>query len=182
MTPYCPVKEGATPEPGMDYGYAINECMSRLRDDDWGFIFDHDCHLTTRFWFRALERAVIAHPDAGLMTTMRWPAVSTWSAPSEARPRGAEQYDIRYHRKLGEQIARKYQGRVDDVTAFEALPSASPTAGIFLIPKRVWAEVGGFKSGFKAERIDHDFHIKVRATGRRCLLIRDVYFYHAKGL
>lgn len=181
-TPYCPVGEGANPEPGRDYGYAINCFFDRLRDDDWGFLVEHDLHFTTRHWYRALERALAAKPATGFFTAMRWPAVSSWSAPAEARPTKAEKYDVRYHRRLGEEIAKKYQGQIDDVTEYEKLESASPTAGIFLVSKRVWAEVGGFKSGFKEERIDHDFHHKVRATGRRIYLLRDVYFYHAKGL
>jgi GT2 family glycosyltransferase len=178
-TPYCPVGEGARPEPGRDYGYAINCFFERLRDDDWGFLIEHDLHWTTRTWFRRLEHAVRMKPDAGLFTVMRYPAVSSWSAPKEARPR---QFDIRYHRKLGEEIAQRYKGLLKDVTDFETLESGCPTAGIFLLSKRVWAEVGGFKSGFKDEKIDYDMHCKVRATGRRCWLIRDVYFFHAKGL
>lgn len=174
--------EGAHPEPGRDYGYAINCFFERLRDDDWGFVVEHDLHWTTRTWFRALERAVLALPRAGFFTVMRWPAVSSWSAPKEAAPAKSERNDILYHRRLGTALEKKYKGQIDDVTEYERLESGSPTAGIFLMSKAVWAEVGGFKSGFKEERIDHDMHQKVRSSGRRCYLLRDVYFFHAKGL
>ena len=178
-TPYCPVMEGAVPEPGRDYGHAINLVMERLRSDDWLFLYEHDLFLTTRTWYRSLERATLAKPDAGFFTVMRFPAVTQWCAPIEAK---AGQYDIRYHRKLGAQLAKNYEGRIDDVTDYERLPSGLPTAGIFLVRKSVWSEVGGFKAGFKEEKIDYDFHNRVRATGRRCYLIRDVYLFHAKGL
>lgn len=178
-TPYCPASEGAAPEPGRDYGYAINCVMERLREHDWLFLYEHDLFLTTRTWYRRLERAVLQKPNAGFFTVMRYPAVTAWSAPQEAKP---GQYDIRYHRKLGAQIEKAYEGRVDDVTEYEKLPSGLATAGIFLVKKAVWAEVGGFKAGFKEEKIDYDFHNRVRATGRKCYLIRDVYMFHAKGL
>lgn len=182
-TPYCPVAEGAHPEPGRDYGYAINCFFERLRDDDWGFLMEHDVTPpTTRGWYRSLERAVLALPEAGFFTVMRWPAVSKWSQPREVTPKKNEQYDVRYHRRIGEELARKYKGQIDDVTEYEKLESGCPTAGIFLCSKKVWAEVGGFKSGFKEEKIDYDFHLKVRSTGRRIYLLRDVYFFHAKGL
>lgn len=177
--PFCASNEGTVPEAGKDYGHAINQFMERLWDDDWAFIVDHDCHLETRgAWFRALERAVARFPEAGFFTPMRFPANTRWLAPKEA----LKSYDVREHRKLGEELAAKYRDQIEDVTDYEKLDGGLPAAGIWLVSKRVWREVGGYKNGFKQENVDYDFHARVRAAGRRVYLLREVYLFHAKGL
>ena len=179
MTPFCPASEGLTPEPGKDFGYAINCAMERLREGDWAFILDHDVSLTTRgAWFRALEAAVSRYPEAGFFTPMRYPANTRWLQPKEA----LKSYDVREHRKMGEELAAKYRGQIEDVTDFEKLDGGLPSAGLWLVSKNAWKEVGGFKPGFKHENVDYDFHKRVRSFGRRVYLLRDVYLFHAKGL
>lgn len=174
--PYCPEHEGRKPEPGLDLGYAINELMERLRDDDWALILDHDLMITTRTWYRQLERAIREKPDAGFFTCLRWPAVNTWSTPG-----GVERtFDVRYHRQFGKTLAKANEGELVDVTDWTKLKPPEPTSGIFLVPKKVWREVGGFKNGFK--QIDHNFHKRVADAGYRVYLMRDVYMYHMKGL
>jgi GT2 family glycosyltransferase len=175
--PYCPDGEGKSTLKGTDLGYAINETAKRLRPEDWLFVFDHDMFFTTRIWYRQIERHVREEPQAGFFTTMRYPASNLWSMPREIGPK---QFDIRYHRSIGGLLAKQYAGQRQDVTDYKKLDPPTPTAGIFLFSKVVWTEVGGFKRGFK--RIDHDFHRRVRATGRRIFLMRDVYLFHAKGL
>jgi GT2 family glycosyltransferase len=177
--PYCPANEGKPkPEPGKDLGYAINQFFDRLRPGDWGLILDHDLMLTTRDWYRRMERAVLTHPDAGFFTTMRYPAVNLWSVPAGIDKKKI--YDIRYHRQLGKHIAEIHEGKIVDVTDWKKLKPAAPTSGIFLVARNVWKKIGGFKNGFK--HIDHDFHKRVMDSGLRCYLMRDVYMYHAKGL
>jgi hypothetical protein len=49
MIPYCPRSEGA------NLGFAYNELMNRLRDDDWACFIDHDACFTTTDWYAQLE-------------------------------------------------------------------------------------------------------------------------------
>ena len=47
--PYCPRSEG------RNLGFAYNEVMARLRDDDWACFIDHDASFTTYDWYAQLE-------------------------------------------------------------------------------------------------------------------------------
>ena len=69
-----------------------------------------------------------------------------------------------------------------DVTEWEKLESGLPSAGIFLVSRKAWEQVGGFRAGFKAENIDYDFHRRVRKAGLRAYLLKEVYLFHSKGL
>lgn len=173
MIPYCPATEGTVPEPGKDFGHAINSAFERLWDNDWGLVLDHDLMFTTRDWYRRLENAVEQKPDAGFFTLFRAPAaeITSWSQPAGVDPSNP---DIGYHWKFGRRLAEQESGRIEDITGKDC------TAGIFLMSKTVWRQVGGFDSGFKAENIDYRMHRKVVAAGLRAYLIRDVYLFHAK--
>lgn len=181
--PYCPRREGTVPEPGLDLGYAINETMERLRPDDWAFILDHDLSfpLPQARWGRRLETAIAKKPDAGFFTCYRWPASKRkpWLQPREITRRS---YDMRYHRDIAVTLDESYGDELQDVTKWETLPGGSPGAGIFLLSRRAWEEVGEFKHGFKKEGIDYDYHERTRAAGLRCFLMKGVYCMHAKEL
>lgn len=178
--PYCPRHSGSVPEPGMDLGYAINQIMERLAPNDWAFLLDHD--LT---WFTDyrpfLLSAIKAQPDAGFFTCYRYPASKRkpWLQPHEITRRT---YDLRYHKAVAKQLAYSYGNELQDVTKWEKLPGGSPGAALFLLSKRAWARVGGFKPGFKKEGIDYDFHVRIREAGMRAYLMKSVYCYHAKEL
>ena len=49
MIPYCPRSEG------KNLGFAYNELMTRLRDEDWACFIDHDACFTTYDWYAQLE-------------------------------------------------------------------------------------------------------------------------------
>lgn len=198
--PYCPLTEGSVPEPGKDLGYAINQTFERLHDDDWLFNLDHDVVLTTRHWYRSLERAVERYPDAGFFTVMRAPAICEWAVPvefTEGRNNFDEVYwqrkgirmdrrnfklDVRFYRDIGERVAKNYVGQIADITDPDKLKGGVPNGGLFLISKRVWKQLGGFKPGFKDEQIDFDMHYRVRDAGLRAFLIQDVFLHHQKDL
>ena len=173
--PYCPRDEGSVPGPGLDLGHAINQHFERIRDDDWLLTLDHDLMLTTRDWYRRLERAIEQQPDAGFFTLMRAPAstATLWSQPEGVKRNST---DIVYHRTFGRELAARENGHLEDVT------DKNVTAGIFLMKKIVWRAVGGWKNGFKAESIDYDMHRRIRSAGYRIYLIRDVYCHHSKFL
>ena len=181
FAPYCPEKEGTTPAPGMDLGYANNESMRRLFPEDWGFLLEHDLLPTTTNWYRQLELAVMSKPEAGFFTAMRWfgPPEMRWCVPEFDGVSTEVLSSWRFHRKHGRRLEKKHWGELQDITDHKNLPGGNPTSGIFLVSKSVWEEVGGFKRGFKF--IDYDFHQRVCDAGYRGYLIRGLYFYHQRG-
>lgn len=184
FTPYCPEEEGEFPMPGLDLGYANNECMCRLKSDDWGFFLEHDLFPTTPKWYRHLELAVKSCPEAGFFTAMRWPGPPEieWCLPDFGISRKRiDAMTWKDHRGYGQRLESDHWGDLKDVTESEKLPGGDPTAGIFLVSRRVWEEVDGFKSGFKSAQIDYDFHRRVRSAGYSIYLISGLYFYHQKG-
>jgi len=186
--PYCPEDEGTDPEPGMDLGYAMNKFMGMLGEDDWGFLIDHDLLFTTRVWYRQLEAVIRDKPDAGFFTVLRFPTAVDWYKPKIKKDRSYTEdkvrrvFDLRWHRHIGKMLADKKFSEIQDVTEWERLKGGSKGAGIFLISKRVWHEVGGFKNGFKTEKIDQDMYSRVRDAGRRIYLMKGFYMFHLKDL
>jgi GT2 family glycosyltransferase len=181
FTPYCPNNEGKIPEPGMDLGYANNECMRRLLPKDWGFFLEHDLSPTTPNWYRHLEFAVKSKPEAGFFTAMRWTGPPGWCVPNFKEVPLKQLLSWNFHRKYGQKLEDECWGKLQDITEYEKLPGGNASAGIFLVSKSVWEEVGKFKNGFKSEHIDYDFHRRVRSAGYRGYLISGLYFYHQKG-
>ena len=157
--------------------------MRRLLPEDWGFFLEHDLFPTTSNWYRHLELAVKSKPDAGFFTAMRWAGPPGWLVPEFTKkvPK-TKLHDWRFHRKYGRRVESNLWGQLKDITEYEKLSGGRPSAGIFLVSKSVWEDVGGFKNGFKDEQIDYDFHRRVRDAGYRGYLISGLYFYHQKGV
>ena len=67
LIPYCPKSEG------QNLGFAYNELMGRLREDDWACFIDHDACFTTRDWYVQLEEitARLTEPCVLTATTNR---------------------------------------------------------------------------------------------------------------
>ena len=67
LIPYCPKTEG------KNLGFAYNELMARLREDDWACFLDHDACFTTPDWYAQLEEITgrLAEPCVLTATTNR---------------------------------------------------------------------------------------------------------------
>lgn len=147
-------------------GAAYNRSMKIIGPRDWGCFVDHDAMWTTADWYRQLEAAVRAKPDAGMFT-----AVTNRIGSPHQRVRGVDpnNHDIRYHRARGRALAR--QTEIVDVT------DVAPTSGVVMcLSRRVWRRAGGFKSGMLG--VDNAMHASLKRRGLRIYLLPGLYVYH----
>jgi len=162
MIAYCPTAHG------MDLGYAYNQLMDRLSDDDWACFIDHDACFTTRDWYAQLERIVAAHPEPCVLTCRTNRVGSAWQRVAEVDP---DNHLMQYHRDVGRQLADRYGDRLADATADSLMSGV-----VILLSKRTWQLLGGFSSGFLG--VDNRLHAKARECGAPVYLMEGVYVYH----
>jgi len=155
MTPFSPT---------MNLGRAYNDAMERLPEDGWAVFLDHDACWTTRDWYRQIEEAVQAKPDAGLFT-----AVANRIGPKWQQAGERDCHDIARHRVFG-----KARTRVR--TMLDATDTKGIGGVVMVISRRAWAEVGGFAAGMMC--VDHRMHFAQRDAGRRIYVIEGLYVYH----
>jgi len=124
MIPYCPSGHGA------NLGYAYNEQMKRLGDDDWACFIDHDACFTTREWYRQLE-AIVERIEGPALLTARTNRVGTpWQCVEGVDP---NEHSMEYHRAVGEKVMREQGTTITDVTG------RSPISGVvMLLSKKTW--------------------------------------------
>ena len=93
--PYCPKREG------MNLGFAYNELMGRLREDDWACFIDHDACFTTKDWYAQLEEitAPLTAPCVLTATTNR--VGSRWQLAPGVNP---HDHSMVYHRRFGTSV------------------------------------------------------------------------------
>jgi GT2 family glycosyltransferase/tetratricopeptide (TPR) repeat protein len=162
MIPYCPTSQG------MDLGFAYNQLMERIGEDDWACFIDHDACFTTRDWYAQLERIVAAAPEPCLLTCRTNRVGSPWQRVPGIDP---NHHGMDYHRQIGSQLAGDCGERLTDVT-MESLMSGV----VILLSKRTWRLLGGFTSGFLG--VDNRLHERARQLGARVFLMEGVYVYH----
>ncbi len=173
--PYCEKGKGI-PE-GKDVGLAMNQFMELLGKDDWAFLGEHDVMPTTADWFRRMERATRAIPDAGFFVPKRYfcDPSNNYLAPA-GMGTGPPSTDITVHYEIGKAVAERYDGQLTDITD----PPGANISALWLISRKSWERAGGFDSGYKG--IDRRFHGKVKRAGMRCYLLEDVYMAHFKEM
>ncbi len=162
MIPYCPAARG------KDLGFAYNELMGRLHDDDWACFLDHDACFTTPDWYAQLEEITAGLSGLCVLTAVTNRVGSHWQlAPGVDR----DEHAMDYHRRVGRDFQVTSRGVVRDVTA------ASPLSGVVLLfSKATWRQLGGFEPGFLG--VDTALHRAVQARGGRVYLMEGVYVYH----
>ena len=161
--PYCPKSLG------QDLGWAYNNFMENVADDDWVCFLDHDAMFTTMHWYHQLEEIVSENPDGGLFTVV----TNRIGNPAQKFKglHDPDNHDMRIHRKAGEAIKTRYGNKVTDLTNEREISGL-----VMLVSKKVWQDVGGFKSGFLS--VDNDMHRKCRDNGYKVYLMDGVYVYH----
>lgn len=163
--PYAPEEQG------NNLGWAYNNFMELIPDNDWACFLDHDATFTTRYWYYQLEKIIKDNPSFGLFTSMT----------NRIRP-GSYQlfpdipqdiHDIKYHRKVGNLIKEKYNTSIQDITQ----PPRHDLSGVvILLSKDTWKNVGGFIDGFLG--VDNNIHKKCRDSKIKVGLMLGVYVYH----
>ena len=46
----------------LNLGWAYNNFMSLVEEDDWVLFLDHDATFTTRDWYPQIEETIISNP------------------------------------------------------------------------------------------------------------------------
>lgn len=149
-------------------GAANNDFMSRLGDDEWACLIDHDAALTTPYWHEQLEEAIAFRPDAGCFTACTNRIISPWQRPPGA-PSGD---DIVAHRRFGE--SRRAARSLLDITCTKGFGGV-----LTLISKRAWKTAGGYADGFYC--CDHSIFFRLKDLGYRIYMIEGLYVYHVRA-
>ncbi|MHB1560028.1 MAG: glycosyltransferase [Isosphaeraceae bacterium] len=162
MIPYCPRSQG------RNLGFAYNELMARLRDDDWACFIDHDACFTTQDWYAQLEEITASLTGPCVLTALTNRVGSHWQrAPGVDR----DNHAMDYHRRIGRAIQAEARGTLRDVTR-ESLMSGV----VILLSKSTWVQLGGFEDGFLG--VDNAIHQAARDRGIPVCLMEGVYVYH----
>jgi len=160
--PYCPRSEG------QNLGYAYNELMNRLHDEDWACFIDHDACFATYDWYAQLEEITAQLTEPCVLTALTNRVGSHWQLASGVDP---DNHSMDYHRRIGVAIQSAARCSLRDVTD-ESLMSGV----VILLSKKTWRRLGGFADGFLG--VDNAIHQAARDRGHRVYLMEGVYVYH----
>jgi GT2 family glycosyltransferase len=154
-------------DPGKNLGAAYNAEMRRIGERDWMCFLDHDAMWTTRSWYRQIAEAMSRLGSAGAFTAVTNRVGARWQRVGDPA-----NHDMRYHRRLGQELAARYGSKTRDVT--DASPRLSGV--VIVISKLAWTHIGGFASGFLG--VDNRMHEELRRVGRKVYLLPGLYVYH----
>lgn len=155
-------------------GRAYNEAMALLGPDDWAAFIDHDAMHCTPDWHRLIDTAIAENPEYQLFVGSTNRIGCGWMKAHGVDPNN---FDLRYHRRIGKELAEKWGSTVDDVTEWEGLPSGKPLSGVLMVlSKRAWASINGCKNGFLT--VDNHLHKQIRDAGYKVGYMKGVYLVH----
>lgn len=151
----------------LDLGWAYNNFMNLVNDDDWVLFLDHDVFFTTMNWFSQIEDIIEKYPEYGVFTCL----TNRIGEPTQKlKGVDTENHDVKYHRKLGKEIQ---ENKYDDVIEF---PNRVLSGFFILIKKETWKKIGGFKPGFLG--VDNRLHQDCNVNNIKVGLMNGVYVYH----
>lgn len=161
--PYTPKKLG------NNLGWAYNNFMGLVGDNDWVCFLDHDATFTTRYWYHQLDDIILKNPNVGLYTCL---TNRIGNFQQLVQNIDKENHDIKYHRQIGKQLQNEHYDTILDLNNYN-----HPLSGVvILISKNTWSKVGGFKDGFLG--VDNDIHRKCLSHNIKVGLMAGVYVYH----
>lgn len=162
--PYAPI------EHQQNLGWAYNNFMHIMSDEDWVIFLDHDAMWTTKDWYTQIQKAIKENSEYGLiycMTNRINPTVQKFKNVDE------DNHDIKYHRKIGSTASSKFGIGIVDYDMTSYLPSGV----VMIISKKAWRKTPyGFKSGFLG--VDNDIARQCKEVGVKIGLMRGLYVYH----
>jgi hypothetical protein len=162
--PYAPA------EHKQNLGWAYNNFMRILTDEDWACFLDHDAMWTTNSWYTQIQQAITTHSEYGLIYCMTNRINPTVQKFKNVDP---ENHDIRYHRNIGKKAQDKFKSEIIPYDMSSYLPSGV----MMLISKEAWKKTSyGFKDGFLG--VDNDIAKQCVDSGVKVGLMRGVYVYH----
>ena len=155
-----------------DLGWAYNDFIQNLRDEDWACFLDHDAMFTVSDWYPRLERIIQNNPDVGAFGCRTNRVANTYQLLGGI---DIHNHDIKYHRKIGSQVSQQFQ---DQITIIDDSTNQDGFSGVFiLISKKTWNSIGGFKQG-QFLSIDNDLRRRLNACSIRFAIINEIYVYH----
>src|SRR5271165_6275177 len=121
---------------GKNLGFAYNELMARLRDEDWACFIDHDACFTTYDWYAQLEEITAELTEPCVLTAVTNRVGSHWQlVPGVDR----DDHSMAYHRRVGKAVQSVSRHALRDATQ-ESLMSGV----VILLSKQTWLRLGGF--------------------------------------
>lgn len=161
--PYTPI------ERGKDLGWAYNNFMEHLKDDDWAIFLDHDAMFTTTYWYHQICEIIKFYPDAGELTGV----TNRIGNPIQlVNNIDRDNHDIKYHRKIGLDLYNQRKLEVHEYTNRKWGLSGF----VIVTSKKAWKAVGGFKSGFLG--VDWDYTNRLWDKKIKTYIMGGVYLYH----
>lgn len=153
----------------FDLGWAYNNFMEMVNDDDWVLFLDHDATFTTKYWYHQVTDIVEANPEYGAFTAI----TNRIGNSSFQKLEGVDEnnHDIKYHRKIGSHLQEQYQNEVMPYPTHRHLSGV-----IILVSKKTWEQIGGFTYGFLG--VDNIFHKKCREHDIPVGIAKGLYVYH----
>jgi GT2 family glycosyltransferase len=145
-----------------EFGNNINRFVDIIGNDDWALIVDHDTLFTTTHWFGQVISAT-KKGDALLTCVMN----KSGNPPQKI---DCNSDSLEEHFKKGRELYEQYGSEMEKI-------SGEFCAAFMLFPKKIWEDVGGFKSGFRG--IDYDFFKRV-GDKYPIKLLKGLYIYHRK--
>jgi len=160
---------------GQTIAQAIDEQMQSLAADDWGFMMDHDVHLTTPDWHPAIRACIAHNPHYGILTVMT-NRCGELAHPWQMQPNvDVNNHDIHYHRRIGKQLLQAHGTLVVDVTHMKRKMNGVAIA----IKRSVWDELK--PRLLPRESIlsfDLKLHRYARDSGHLVGVMQGIYVYH----
>ena len=155
-----------------DLGWAYNDFMKNLSDEDWACFLDHDAMFTIADWYPRLERCIQNNPDIGAFGCRTNRVANTYQLLGGV---DIHNHDIKYHRQIGSQVSQQFQ---DQITMIDDSTNQDGFSGVFiLISKKTWNSIGGFKQG-QFLSIDNDLRHRLNAFSIKFAIINEIYVYH----
>ncbi len=163
--------------PEKDLVSEYNAYMELIPDGDWACFMDHDAMFTTYDWHNQMLDYIKDYPKYSCFV------VSTNRCGSKKQIRFTDaEDDIGRHRLRGGLAHPRYcEEEFEELTDFTKPEPAHFSAVCFLLSKKAWRTVGGFKSWSKSSnilgidsRLHQDLYMRDLKTG----IMEGVYVYH----
>lgn len=159
----------STKEHDKDIGWAYNNFMEKLDNDDWVIFLDHDAMFTTIDWFHQIADIINKNPDAGEFSCVTNRIGNEFQKLKDIDD---QNHDIKYHRLIGKQLQEKSR---NNLVEFKH-PTAGLSGVVIVTSKKAWKLAGGFKSGFLS--VDWDYTQRLNKLNLKTYIMTGVYVYH----
>lgn len=152
----------------QNIGSYYNKFMQSLpNSSDYGCFIDGDACFTTSDFGSIIESHIENKPNVGLWTCL----TNRVGCPYQVLRGIKDSNDIKYHRKIGEQISKKNKLQSYKINNLQPLSGM-----LILLKKEFWEKCGGFKENGLLG-IDNDIHVDLNKVCEIRMML-DLYVFH----